>query len=76
MLEDGTIEVDFYWPTSRLVVEVDGYGFHRSRRAFREDRRRDRRLAAAGIRTLRFVWEDLDLPDRIGNELAKITRCH
>jgi hypothetical protein len=59
MLEDGPIEVDFYWSTLQLVVEVDGYRFHRGRRAFREDRRRDRRLMAAGIRSLRFVWEDI-----------------
>jgi very-short-patch-repair endonuclease len=59
-LDDGPIEVDFHWPTLRLVVEVDGYEFHSGRRAFREDRRRDRRLAAAGIRCLRFVWDDLN----------------
>ena len=71
-LTDGPLEVDFFWPELRLVVECDGYEFHRSRRDFREDRRRDRRLAAAGIHCLRYVWEDLDDPARIERELRAI----
>jgi hypothetical protein len=75
LLEDGPIEVDCYWPRLRLVVEADGYRFHRGRQEFRRDRRRDRLLAAAGIRCLRFVWEDLALPDRVGRELTRVARC-
>ncbi len=66
-LSDGPIEVDFYWPELRLVVELDGFRFHGQRRNFREDRRRDRRLGVHGIHCLRYVWEDLD--DRPGIEL-------
>ena len=43
-------EVDFLWPQQRLVVEVDGYAFHRSRAAFERDRARDAALLAAGYR--------------------------
>ncbi len=64
-LPGGSIEVDFHWPALRLVVEVDGYRFHGNRHGFRNDRRRDRRLAAAGILCLRYVWEDL-LDDQAG----------
>lgn len=71
-LPDGPLEVDYLWPDLRLVVECDGYEFHRSRRDFRNDRRRDRRLAAAGIHCLRYVWEDLDDPGRIERELRAI----
>ena len=71
-LPDGPLEVDYYWPDRRLVVECDGYEFHRSRRDFREDRRRDRRLAAAGIRCLRYVWEDLADRDAIRRELRLV----
>lgn len=71
-LPDGPLEVDYLWPDLRLVVECDGYEFHRSRRDFRDDRRRDRRLAAAGIHCLRYVWEDLDDPGRIERELRAI----
>ena len=73
-LPDGPIEPDYYWPGFRLAVECDGYEFHRDRRAFRNDRRRDRRLAAAGIRVLRYVWEDLDDPGAIRRELNRIAR--
>lgn len=52
-------ELDFYWADARLAIEVDGRAFHRTRRAFHEDRRRDRRLAAAGIQVARVAWRDL-----------------
>ncbi|GIK78881.1 MAG: DUF559 domain-containing protein [Acidobacteria bacterium] len=71
-LDGGTIEVDFCWPDVGLVVETDGYRFHSDIRSFRKDRRRDRRLLAAGFRCLRFVWSDLDRPDAIGRELVAI----
>jgi very-short-patch-repair endonuclease len=49
-------EVDFLWREQRLVVEVDGWGSHRSRSAFEEDRARDARLAVLGYRVVRFTW--------------------
>jgi very-short-patch-repair endonuclease/predicted transcriptional regulator of viral defense system len=48
------LEVDFLFAAQRLVVEVDGYRFHRTRRAFERDRERDAILARHGFRTLRF----------------------
>jgi very-short-patch-repair endonuclease len=45
--------VDFYWAQQRLIVEVDGYGHHRSRSAFEADRRKDLRLSLAGFRVVR-----------------------
>jgi very-short-patch-repair endonuclease len=42
-----------------LVVEVDGYEFHGSKRAFVRDRQRDTALAAAGIRVVRLSWHQL-----------------
>ena len=55
----ASYEVDFIWPQARLAVELDGGATHLTRRAFREDRRRDRRLAALGIQVLRVTWADL-----------------
>ena len=49
-------EVDFAWPDARLIVEVDGYGYHRSPSAFEDDRERDVMLTLAGWRVLRFTW--------------------
>jgi hypothetical protein len=51
------IEVDFAWRDHRLIVEVDGYEFHRSRAAFGQDRERDVLLELAGWRVLRFAYE-------------------
>ena len=48
------LEADFYWPHRSLVVEVDGYRYHRTQRAFERDRARDATLAAEGLRVLRF----------------------
>jgi len=52
-------EVDFAWPEQRLIIEVDGYEFHRSREAFERDRARDAALLAAGHRVLRVTWRQL-----------------
>ena len=57
--------VDLLWPSGKVVVEVDGYGFHSSRHAFAQDRRRDYELLVGGHLVLRLphdeVMEDVDL---------------
>lgn len=47
---------DFWAPTLRLVVEVDG-GYHEERA--KQDAKRDRILAAHGIKVLRFKNEEV-----------------
>jgi len=42
----------------RIVLEADGFAYHADRAAFREDRRRDRRLELAGYPVLRYAFED------------------
>jgi very-short-patch-repair endonuclease len=46
--------VDFLWSERRLIVEVDGYEFHRDRASFESDRARDAQLTAQGYRVLRL----------------------
>jgi very-short-patch-repair endonuclease/predicted transcriptional regulator of viral defense system len=48
-------EVDMAWPEARLVVELDGHEFHRTRAAFERDRARDAALQVAGHRVLRVT---------------------
>jgi Protein of unknown function (DUF559) len=48
-------EVDVLWPRQRLVVELDGYEFHRTRAAFERDRVRDVRLKLAGYEVVRIT---------------------
>ena len=52
-------EVDFYWPTHRLVVETDGWKDHGTKTAFKRDRRKDAALVASGYRVLRFTYDDV-----------------
>jgi very-short-patch-repair endonuclease len=64
-------EVDFVWPEQRLVVEVDGYAYHATRRAFERDRARDAALTAAGYTVLRVTWRQLvDSPEAVVARLA------
>jgi very-short-patch-repair endonuclease len=52
--------VDFHWPQSRVVVEVDGYASHNGHRSFEEDRRRDTKLQLAGERVIRITYRQME----------------
>ncbi|MGI8863924.1 MAG: DUF559 domain-containing protein [Solirubrobacteraceae bacterium] len=55
----GPYVVDFLWRAEQVIVEIDGFSFHRTRRSFEADRRRDVELRAAGYTVLRFTWRQL-----------------
>jgi very-short-patch-repair endonuclease len=65
-------ELDAWWEDVQLAVEIDGAEVHHTRRAFHEDRARDRRLAAHAIRVVRVTWRDLDDDARLAAELRAI----
>ena len=68
----GRHQVDVLWRAERLVVEIDGYAFHSSRRAFERDRLRDRELAGHGYRVVRVTWRQLvDEPLRFLVQLVR-----
>lgn len=52
-------EVDALWPYAKLIVELDGYEFHRTRAAFERDRARDAVLQAGGHRVVRLTQRQL-----------------
>jgi very-short-patch-repair endonuclease len=54
------LEVDFCWPTYRLIVETDRWASHGTRAAFEADRGRDAALQADGWRVVRFTWRTHD----------------
>jgi Transcriptional regulator, AbiEi antitoxin/Protein of unknown function (DUF559) len=63
-------EVDCIWRAQRLIVEVDGRGFHETARAFEQDRERDRHLLVAGWRVIRVTWRQIrDEPARLAADL-------
>jgi very-short-patch-repair endonuclease len=69
------LEVDAVWAQQRLVVEVDGWSYHRTRAAFERDRRRDGRLLVAGYRVLRITWRQLTRErERVIAMLAAVLR--
>jgi very-short-patch-repair endonuclease len=47
-------EVDFHWPDLGLVVETDGWRYHRTASAQTRDALRDQTHTASGLTTLRF----------------------
>lgn len=47
-------EVDFFWPDLGLVVETDGWRYHRTPSAQTRDALRDQTHTASGLTTLRF----------------------
>jgi hypothetical protein len=53
------LECDCIWRSERLVVELDGRATHGTAAAFERDRARDRALNAAGWRTVRITWHQL-----------------
>lgn len=66
-------EADALWPQERLVVELDGYAFHRSRTAFENDRVRDAGLQLAGHRVVRVTHRRLlDDPDEVAGTIRSL----
>jgi len=55
----GPYLVDFFWPAQRVVVETDGYTYHRDRPAFESDHERTIALVAAGYEVHRVTYRML-----------------
>jgi hypothetical protein len=68
-------EVDAYFPDERLIVELDGWPFHRDRSSFESDRDRDATMLVHEIPTVRITYERLEqTPDREAARLHSILR--
>lgn len=52
-------EVDFFWPNLGLVVETDGFRYHRTPSAQARDALRDRTHVIAGMSPLRFTHYEI-----------------
>jgi predicted transcriptional regulator of viral defense system len=63
-------EVDFFFPSHRLIVEVDGWRDHGTRVAFERDRAKDAALVAAGHAVLRFTKRQIAYePDTVADRV-------
>jgi very-short-patch-repair endonuclease len=73
--EVGSIEVDFLWRDRQLIVETDGYRYHRGRAAFEEDRDRDLTLRTRGYEVIRLTYRQvIDDPGRVAEVLKQELR--
>jgi very-short-patch-repair endonuclease len=69
----GPLEVDFLWRDYKLIVETDGYTYHRGRAAFENDRDRDLRLRALGYEVVRLSYRQVaDDPERVAGTLKRM----
>lgn len=65
-------EVALIWTDARLIIEIDGTAVHSTTRAFHEDRRRDRALAARGFQVVRVTEYDLDYAAALAAEMRAL----
>jgi very-short-patch-repair endonuclease len=71
----GPYRVDFCWRGQKLIVETDGYQYHRGRQAFRDDRERDVALGLRGYAVHRFADETItEDPDGVAATLRSLLR--
>jgi predicted transcriptional regulator of viral defense system/very-short-patch-repair endonuclease len=71
--KEGMHYVDCRWPEQRLTVELDSYRFHRSRRAWEQDRERERAARARGDEFRRLTWRDVvEEPDPTVSDLRAL----
>ncbi len=69
----GDHTVDCHWPAARLVVELDGWRFHRTRQAWERDHARDAALRMAGVEVHRVTYRRLDAePELVAAEVREL----
>jgi hypothetical protein len=65
--------VDVLWRKERLIVELDGFTFHKSRAKFQSDRRLDAKMQVAGYRVLRLTQDRLmEEPEVVFGEIRTL----
>lgn len=71
----SVVRLDDAYPDAMVFVELDGWEWHRSKSAFRRDRRRQNQVVLLGWQPLRFTWLDVVVePERVAQEVAAILR--
>jgi hypothetical protein len=72
-IDDDRFQVDCLWPDAKLIGELDGFKSHGTKRAFRKDRRRDRRLGAHGFNVVRITEDQIrDEPSEVAADLLAL----
>jgi very-short-patch-repair endonuclease len=71
----GPHRVDFHWPEYKLTIELDSYTFHNSRKAWEDDRARERAARERNEEHERLTWFDVvDEPEPTVRYLRRVLR--
>jgi very-short-patch-repair endonuclease len=71
----GPFIVDFLWRDRMLIVETDGYRFHRGHSAFEHDRDRDLALRTLGYEVIRLSQRQVvEEPQQVADALQELLR--
>lgn len=69
--------LDALFPAEKVIVELDGWDFHKGKIAFEDDRERDAEMLAHDHVTVRMTWDRIhERPRREANRLHTILRAH
>jgi hypothetical protein len=72
-VRDRFYEVDCLWEDRRVAIELDGGGAHGTKKAFQDDRERDRILTAERYTTARITWHQItETPSEVAADLHLI----
>lgn len=64
--------VDFLWREQRVIVETDGYRYHRGSQAFEDDHERDLDLRSLGYDVVRLTYRQVTAtPERAASAVAE-----
>lgn len=76
VVDGEPFSLDVVWLEHRVALELDSRTFHDNDPAFATDRRRSRRLAAAGWQLVRGTWQDLDVrPAELAADVRALLRA-
>jgi very-short-patch-repair endonuclease len=71
----GPYEVDFLWRAELLIVETDGYRYHRGSQAFEVDHVRELEFHSRGYTLRRFTYRQAtDTPERVAASVRQALR--
>jgi len=67
------MQIDALWPGPRVAVELDGWTYHGTKRAFQRDRTKSNRLTAKGYKVFRYTYQDIaNRPAKVAAELRPL----
>jgi very-short-patch-repair endonuclease len=71
----GPYEVDFLWQAERVIVETDGYRYHRGSQAFEDDHDRDLILRGLDYDVRHFSYRQVtESPQRVAAAVRQALR--